>query len=124
MSQLHTYNATMRRAVDGDTLDLDIDLGFHIHANIRVRLLGIDTPEIYHPRNAEEKIHGYEARNYVARVLPVGAKVTVTTSKTGKYGRWLARITYNAPDEGTDIMRLHDLTKDMLAEGLAKREEY
>ena len=39
------FQAKVRRVVDGDTLDLDIDLGFHITLSERVRLMGIDTPE-------------------------------------------------------------------------------
>lgn len=119
--ELHTYNATMLRAVDGDTLDLKVDLGFHVHTTIRVRLLGIDTPEIYHPRNEEEKLHGLQAQLYVERVLVRDTPLIVTTSKTGKYGRWLARITYH---DSSDDMRLHDLANDMLNDGLAKRDEY
>ena len=52
---MHEYNCTIRRVVDGDTVDVDIDLGFGIWVhNERVRLYGIDTPES-RTRDLEEK---------------------------------------------------------------------
>ena len=45
---MHTYRAKVKRVVDGDTVDFDVDLGFHISISIRTRLLGVDTPERGH----------------------------------------------------------------------------
>jgi len=67
---MHEYSAKVERWVDGDTVDLDIDLGFDIRYNQRVRLYGINTPET-RTRNLEEKKKGLEAKafveDYVAR---------------------------------------------------------
>lgn len=82
---LYTYRATVVRWVDGDTVDLDVDLGFHLHTHDRFRLLGVDTPE----RGRE----GYdEATAFAEGMAPVGSEVTVTTTKTDSFGRYLARI--------------------------------
>ena len=67
---MHEYNCTIRRVVDGDTVDVDIDLGFDtwIH-NERVRLYGIDTPES-RTRDLEEKKAGLFAKKVVLHYLP------------------------------------------------------
>ena len=64
MKKKYRYNAKVMRVVDGDTLDLEIDLGFNIKINERVRLFGIDTPET-RTRDLEEKKRGLEAKEYV-----------------------------------------------------------
>lgn len=88
---MYTYKCTVKRIVDGDTVDLDIDLGFNvvIH-NQRVRLDGIDTPEC-RTRDLEEKKYGFLAKAYVAAFLEEGQQAIVVTRKDdkGKYGRIL-----------------------------------
>ena len=91
---MHEYNCTIRRVVDGDTVDVDIDLGFDmwIH-NERVRLYGIDTPES-RTRDLEEKKAGIYAKQCVEAFLPVGSTQTLKTykDKVGKYGRILGEF--------------------------------
>ena len=91
---MHEYNCTIRRVVDGDTVDVDIDLGFGmwIH-NERVRLYGIDTPES-RTRDLEEKKAGLFAKDVVEHYLPVGSKQILRThkDKVGKYGRVLGEF--------------------------------
>ena len=91
---MHEYNCTMRRVVDGDTVDVDIDLGFDmwIH-NERVRLFGIDTPES-RTRDLEEKKAGLFAKDVVLHYLPEGSKQVLRThkDKVGKYGRVLGEF--------------------------------
>jgi len=96
---MHEYNCTIRRVVDGDTVDVDIDLGFGmwIH-NERVRLYGIDTPES-RTRDLEEKKAGLFAKDVVLHYLPEGSKQVLRThkDKVGKYGRVLGEfIMYDA----------------------------
>lgn len=86
---MYDYKAKVQRVVDGDTVDLDIDVGFHMRALVRVRLVGVDTPEVYGPNACEE---GKEASAFTKDLLPEGQDVIVTTQKTGKYDRWLAII--------------------------------
>ena len=91
---MHEYRCTIKRVVDGDTVDVDIDLGFGIWVhNERVRLYGIDTPES-RTRDLEEKKAGIYAKQCVEAFLPVGSTQTLKTykDKVGKYGRILGEF--------------------------------
>ena len=88
---MYEYRATVDRVIDGDTVDLIIDLGFNIKIKIRGRLEGVDTPERGHPdwshatdvcKNLLQKAQANNDSEYLI----------VTTTKTGKYGRWIVRI--------------------------------
>lgn len=83
----YTYKAMVVKVIDADTVDLLVDLGFAISNKIRIRLLGIDAPEM---RTDE----GKAAKVAVMQKMPVGASVIVRTFKRAgdKYGRWLARV--------------------------------
>ena len=96
------YNCTIVKVVDGDTVDVDIDLGFGVWLKKqRIRLYGIDTPES-RTRDLEEKKYGLGAKAFVETHLPVGSTRTLTTvqDKTGKYGRILGK--FKAYDSYTD----------------------
>ena len=54
---MYNYKAKVVRVVDGDTVDLKVDLGFHISANERFRIKDIDTPEIWRPSCESELEH-------------------------------------------------------------------
>ena len=90
---MYEYKAIIRRVVDGDTVDITLDLGFDILYNNRIRLLGIDTPES-RTRDLEEKKLGLAAKDRVKELCPVGSTVTVKTTKDGrgKFGRILGEI--------------------------------
>ena len=89
---MYEYEATVRRWVDGDTVDVDIDLGFGlIYSNQRIRLYGIDAPE-QRTRDLVEKDRGLAATAYVNEQAPVGSKVVIKTYKDDKYGRILGEI--------------------------------
>lgn len=83
----YTYDAKLVRAVDGDTVYLDVDLGFNVRVVMDFRLLGINTPETVGPT----KTAGIAAKAELERLLGLGA-LTIQTTKADKYGRWLARI--------------------------------
>ena len=77
--------------VDGDTIDVDIDLGFNITlSNQRIRLQGVDTPES-RTRDLEEKKFGLLAKEVVESYCPVDGYITLKTTKDerGKFGRIL-----------------------------------
>ena len=100
--KMHTYKCTILRVIDGDTVDVDIDLGFGVWMRKeRIRILGIDTPES-RTRDLEEKKYGLAAKAFVEAHLPVGSIRTLTTvkDKTGKYGRILGK--FKAYDSYTD----------------------
>ena len=96
---MYEYKCKIDRVVDGDTVDVDIDLGFGIWLRKeRVRLYGIDTPES-RTRDLEEKKYGLAAKSYVQSFLPVGSMQTLKTQKDdkGKFGRILGEfIVYDA----------------------------
>ena len=92
----YTYRARYRSAYDGDTVRVDIDLGFGIwFRNQALRLIGIDTPEL----RGSEREAGLVARNFMRASLRAARELIVETTldkkgkdKKGKYGRWLARL--------------------------------
>jgi micrococcal nuclease len=78
--------------VDGDTIDVDIDLGFDISFHSRVRLAGIDTPES-RTRDLKEKALGLESKEYLKKRLEAAKNIVIRTEKVNsseKYGRILA----------------------------------
>jgi micrococcal nuclease len=82
------------RIVDGDTIDVIIDLGFDIMYKSRVRLFGIDTPES-RTSNKEEKVRGLLSKNFLKEHLKSHSKIIIKTHKgeeTGKFGRILGEI--------------------------------
>lgn len=87
------YNCIISRVVDGDTVDVDIDLGFGVFLkNERVRILGLDTPEA-RTSDPVEKIFGTLAKMRVEELLPVGsAHVLHSREFKGKFGRILGDI--------------------------------
>lgn len=90
---MYEYKCKVLSIYDADTMTVEVDLGFFIKHRIKIRLSGIDTPEI-RTRNLEEKALAIEARDYV-RDLLLDKEVIINTEKTGKYGRYLAIIRYN-----------------------------
>lgn len=87
---MYRYRAIVERVVDGDTVDLDVDLGFRTwKLRERFRLSEIDAPET----RGETRNAGIAAKAYLQELLPVGAEVDIETYKhPDHYGRWLARI--------------------------------
>ena len=82
------YNATLERIIDGDTIDVTLDLGFNVKLHKqRCRLAGIDTPES-RTRNLEEKALGLKAKERL-KELCIGS-FKIQSLGTGKYGRILA----------------------------------
>jgi len=82
------------KIVDGDTIDVLLDMGFDIKYQSRVRLFGIDTPES-RTRNREEKVRGLLSKEYLKNAIKKAKKLTIKThkgSETGKFGRILGEI--------------------------------
>jgi endonuclease YncB( thermonuclease family) len=93
---MYEYECTIRRVVDGDTIDVDVDLGFGTwRCSERIRLYGIDTPEC-RTRDAEEKAAGLLAKKFVEHVLHVGETYKLQTREKGKFGRFLGVIFISA----------------------------
>lgn len=93
---MYQYKAKILKVLDGDTVDIDLDLGFNIvMANQRVRMAGIDTPES-RTVDKEEKIRGNLSKKKLAEKLPIGSVVIIETQKSDnnddKFGRILAKF--------------------------------
>lgn len=102
----YRYAATVEKVVDADTLDVAIDLGFRVQFRVRIRVAGIDAPEM-------STAAGKAAAAYVRDHLPIGDPVLLTTYKPDKYGRALADVTMLR--YGDDI----DLAETLVALGHA-----
>ena len=92
---MYEYKCKLVRVVDGDTIDVDVDLGFGVWMqNQRIRMYGIDTPE---SRTSDdiEKVYGNAAKAFLAKWTNAG-NLTLKTFKDGKgkYGRILGEIWY------------------------------
>lgn len=98
------------KVVDGDTIDIECDLGFKIDVEIRLRLEGINAPE----KRGKTKKAGMKAKEFVEKWLELHEELMATrellvkTSKKGKYGRWIGDIYYKEAKDGLVIRRLTD----------------
>jgi len=89
---MYEYKATIVKVVDGDSIYVDIDLGFDVWLrNQSIRLYGIDTPEC-RQKDKARKAHGLLAKAYVQKALIVGRTYALTTKEKGKFGRFLGEF--------------------------------
>lgn len=103
---MYEYRCKLRKVVDGDTVDVDIDLGFGVWLNDqRIRLYGVDTPES-RTRDLEEKKYGLAAKAYVEKFLDDEWLMlkTETYDAAGKFGRILGSLyrTTNYADQSVN----------------------
>ncbi len=135
---MYQYKARILKVVDGDTVEIDLDLGFNIIlANQRVRMAGVDTPES-RTANKEEKPRGLLSKKKLAEKLPVGSWATIETQKADsnddKFGRilgifilddgtrvnqWLIDNNYAVPYMGENkelVQEAHQRNKQILIE--------
>jgi len=85
---MYNYNAIVIRVIDGDTFDADVDLGFHTISRQRFRVAGYSAPEI---KGTEREI-GLIAKAKLEELLPLGKYITLTSTKTEKFSRWLGEV--------------------------------
>ena len=133
---MYEYRATINRVVDGDTVDIDIDLGFGIWMkDERVRVMGIDTPES-RTSDKGEKVFGLAAKDRLKELIPEGSIQVLKTEvdrdgedAKGKFGRILGdfivdgvRITDTLVNEGHAV-EYHGQSKDDIQDQhMANRE--
>ena len=146
---MYEYKCKILRVVDGDTVDVDIDLGFGVWMHKeRVRMMGIDTPES-RTRDKVEKAFGLASKDRLKELLPIGSIGVLKTEidrsgedKKGKFGRILGdfiiedkRATDILIEEGhavayfggskDEITMKHMANRDkLLREGVVSKEEY
>ena len=88
---MYRYKVDVRRVVDGDTVDVDVDLGFGmIYKKQRVRMLGIDTPES-RTRDLVEKKFGKASKAHLTKILESG-DIEMVSHDRGKFGRILGNL--------------------------------
>ena len=126
------YNCTIQRIVDGDTIDVNIDLGFGIWLyKERIRIAGIDTPE-KRTRDKVEKIFGLAATAKAHTLIPEGSSVIIRThrDKAGKYGRTMGEFIMEDGRYYTEVMvethhavPYHGQSKDDIQEEHLKNRE-
>jgi micrococcal nuclease len=135
---MYQYKCKIIKVLDGDTVDIDLDLGFKIIlANQRVRMAGVDTPES-RTTIAEEKVRGQLSKKKLAEKLPVGSWQIIETQKSDsnddKFGRilgvfiledgtrvndWLIQNNYAVPYKGENkelTQAEHQANKKILIE--------
>lgn len=118
MSERFWYGATVLKVIDGDTVELMVDLGFNVHHKIRVRLFGINTPES-RTKDLKEKELGLQAKQFTTDWFTNHKWVFVNTipDKNDKYGRVLARI---FSSDKIDDPSTACLNTDIIQAGLAR----
>jgi len=141
---MYEYHCKIIKVIDGDTVDVDIDLGFGVWLKKeRVRVNGIDTPES-RTRDKEEKKFGLISKNRVKQLLPVGSTQILKTEsdrngedKKGKFGRILGDFVFTKSVDGgrltdrlSDVLidenmavKYHGQSKDDIAEQHIKNRE-
>jgi micrococcal nuclease len=135
---MYQYKCKIIKVLDGDTVDIDLDLGFKIIlANQRVRMAGVDTPES-RTTIAEEKVRGQLSKKKLAEKLPIGSWQIIETQKPDsnddKFGRilgvfiledgtrvndWLIQNNYAVPYKGENkelTQEEHQANKKILIE--------
>ena len=98
------------KVVDGDTIDVDIDLGFDISFTSRVRLAGIDTPES-RTTNKEEKVLGLEVKDRLKHLISTANTVVIRTEKpdsSEKYGRILGWLFLDGAEKSVNEALIAD----------------
>ena len=90
---MYEYKCKVKRVVDGDTMDVILDLGFDVHHAVRVRMAGIDTPES-RTRDKDEKARGKLSKAFLKESIK-GKKIVLKTKikdAKGKFGRVIAEV--------------------------------
>jgi len=111
---------SIAKVVDGDTIDANIDLGFDISLNKRIRLAGIDTPESRTKDEYEKKL-GLESKEWLKKHLEGAKDIIVKTElpdSTEKYGRIIGHL-YVGDAEVSAVNRKKSVNNQMIEEGYA-----
>jgi micrococcal nuclease len=116
LDPMYKYRGVVKRVVDGDTVDVVLDLGFGMTTTQRLRLDDFDAPESWRPRNEAEKIHGEAAKKRAKELLEgVDGLIFITSKDIGVYGRYGASIILPDGTKFKDIM---------ISEGYQKKDKY
>ncbi len=112
----YNYDVEIRRVVDGDTVDVIIDLGFKTYVKRRIRMYGINSPES-RTRDLEEKARGIASKERLEELLEDN-KIVMRSWGSGKYGRTLGELFIEKEtDFGPDFTNINQL---LVKEGFAE----
>ncbi|MFK7678649.1 thermonuclease family protein [Bacillus sp. Wb] len=103
--EAYFYNAECIRVIDGDTAEVNLDVGFNFSTKQKIRFLGVNTPE-------RHQVGYSEATNYTAQKI-LGKSLLIRTVEKDSFGRWLADVYYH--DDG----EFRSLNNELLEKGLA-----
>ena len=110
---MYEYKCHVTKIVDGDTIEVIMDLGFNIFHGCKVRLRGIDTPES-RTRNLDEKARGILAKNYLKTAIEYNddqdKKIIIKTYKEnskGKFGRVIGEVWVNGININEDMINAY-----------------
>ncbi len=109
---MNVYQAYCVKVIDGDTVDVLIDLGFDISHKVRLRLKNLDTYEI-RSKDVEEKKLAMLERDKL-RSLIFKKNILIKTYKKGKYGRYIADIFIDSLNVNTEMYLFHSSLKAKL----------
>ena len=114
-NKLHLYSAYTKRVIDGDTFIARIDLGFNVWIEQRIRLRGIDCPEI----STEE---GRQAKRFTEGRLPTNRQIVLQTFKTDLHGRYVADVFFLEGETDKEFIasKGNFLNQELLDAGLAR----
>jgi|TARA_B100001971_G_scaffold4831_1_gene3973 endonuclease YncB( thermonuclease family) len=105
---VYAYRAAVTRVVDGNTIYVDVDMGFDLRQKMKLRLAGMP------------------AKDFVEAALPAGNPVVMTTHKLGKFGPYVADVCYLPGESDAQEISANGkhLNQQLLDEGLAERVDY
>jgi len=83
LEDTYTRKAVVKRIIDGDTIEVMVDCGFRRYSVEKIRLLGVDTPEVRGP----SKEQGLISEAFVALTIPVGSTIVINSKKADSFGR-------------------------------------
>lgn len=111
-SATYDYVCTIVGWLDGDTVRLDVDLGFHLSNRIDARLYGVNAPEVHSTKPGERKA-GIAAKMRAMDLAPANSRVTVRSHKDGreKFGRWLAEVVLESGQTVNGVLLREGLVK-------------
>lgn len=107
---MYTYNAVITRIIDGDSIEATLDLGLYTFKKVKIRLLGIDCPEM-------NTVAGHAAKAWLIRYLAENAikndgyECQIETRKADSFGRWLGWIRVNGVLINDEIIQAGHATK-------------
>jgi len=113
IENLHHYNCELKRIIDGDTVELIIDLGFNIKIETDLRLEGIDTPEV-NSSNGLEQEAAYRSEVFLGQLIEK-EELIVRTKKNDMYGRYIGTLFIKGQHE------LVNVNNFMLNHGLGRK---